>query len=200
MSAWELTEPISASPAESPAETRPNLSSLPGLASRPSGIPFVGVVVLLLALGMVGLLGLNTYLQDQAFQLRKAQQQAAALVYRASDLQGQVNRANAPGAVAQQATALGMVPNPYSVFIDLKGKVVGKPKVVTGHEIDSLKVQPKATPSAQASATTPVQTNVQPWIDLGQGTLPSAQPAAPASAKPATAPAKPATAPAVKTP
>lgn len=168
MSAWELTQ---TEPRTTPAESaRPRLSRV--AAARPhrlSGLPFAGLMILLLALGMVGLLALNTYLQDQSFQMQAAQRQANELGHRVSDLEAQVARAEAPAQIAGRASELGMVPNPYPVYLDVAtGKVTGVPRAVRGGEFPSLRVEPtggsQAGPTPTPSIT--VTTKVVPWINL----------------------------------
>lgn len=167
MSAWELsaTHPS----AKSTGEGRPRLRGLPAPSVRAiARVPFAGLMILLLAVGMAGLLVFNTYLQDQAFQLRRAQTQAAALGDRLSDVEAQVNEAEAPAQLAGRATELGMVPNPNAVYVDLAtGRIVGEPKAVTGNEIPSLRVQPTGATTAVPQPTEQIDSAVQPWFNVG---------------------------------
>ncbi|WP_052462623.1 hypothetical protein [Nigerium massiliense] len=164
MSAWELTETPSR-PSKGPdgPKLRRVANPDPGSISR---LPFVGFMILLLALGMAGLLLLNTHLQDQAIEMRRSQAAATALADRLSDLEAQVNRAEAPSQVAGRATELGMVPNPHAVYVDLAtGKIVGDPIAASGDEIPSLKVQ-SSSAAVAPQPTIQIKSAVQPWFDL----------------------------------
>lgn len=186
MSVWELTD----APSKPPAGRldAPRLRRVPSPTPGPiARVPFAGIMIVLLALGMAGLLLLNTHLQDQAIQMRRFQAEAATLADRLSDLEAQVNRAEAPGQVAGRATELGMVPNPHAVYVDLAtGRIVGEPVAATGDEIPSLRVQPSGATTAVPAPTVQIRSAVQPWVELRN------LPAAPAAAKSTPAEAAPA--------
>lgn len=150
----------------SEASARPRLRRIDSPARRMPGVPFALLVVALVVVGMVGLLVLNTTLQDQGFVVRRAQREAAELAYRVSDLETQVHRAASPAEIAGRATELGMVPNPNGVFIDLAtGRVVGQAKPATGQEVPSLRVA-RPAPPVDPSAVQKVVTRVLPWFNL----------------------------------
>nr|NLI49559.1 hypothetical protein [Propionibacterium sp.] len=183
MSTWELTDLPATRPAAAPAQ-RPRLRGLTGGRSTPiRTVPFAGVVAALLVAGMVGLLALNVHLETQAFALSKAQRQAATLTLEVSDKQAQVYAKSGPEQLAAAASALGMVPNTYPAFVDLRtGRIVGTPKAVTGDEMPGLRLP--GAPVPVPDATTPVQSNVQSWFPLD-----TSAPIAPAGASAAASPA-----------
>ena len=109
MSAWEILQAPLRKVGQLP---RPELRRVPIPARRMPMVPFAGLVIALLAIGMVGLLLLNTHLQDRAFEIRAAQRESTDLAHRVSDLESEVNRANSPANLAGRASELGMVPNP----------------------------------------------------------------------------------------
>lgn len=147
---------------EAPARERPRLRSVPGSPRRLASLPFAAVIVAIVVSGMVGLLTLNTAVQDQAFQLRNAQRNAAKLELQASDLQAQVYRKAAPGELASAATALGMVPNVHPVFIDLRsGQIIGNPQPAAAGDIPALAVRPAPSASASPEAASPQPTTSQ---------------------------------------
>ena len=200
MSAWEILQAPLRKVGQLP---RPELRRVPIPARRMPMVPFAGLVIALLAIGMVGLLLLNTHLQDRAVEIRAAQRESTDLAHRVSDLESEVNRANSPANLAGRASELGMVPNPNGVFIDLtSGKVIGVPKAVTGTEYPSLKVLPnKAAPTADPGKQ--VATTVVPWFNLGApAPATPTTPAAPATTAPtkSAASTKPATKPAATKP
>lgn len=158
MTAWEALKDAPRRIGEA-AQAGPVLRAIASPPRRLSRAPFAVLVVALLVGGMVGLLLLNTQLQNQAFAVRDAQRAANELGYRVSDLESQVTRAQSPINLGREASELGMVPNPYAVFIDLEtGQVVGEPVAVTGEEIPSLRQQatPEVPPVGEgAAAATP---------------------------------------------
>ncbi|MDO9378772.1 MAG: hypothetical protein Q7T56_07970 [Nocardioidaceae bacterium] len=103
-----------------------------GLAPRRSvsvrRTPFVVSVVLLGVGGLVGLLVLNTAMQNRAFELSALQERGDTLRIREAALRTEVEALQAPEQVGGRAAALGMVPNPTPVFLQLRdGSVVGDP-------------------------------------------------------------------------
>lgn len=162
---------------------RPRLRRIDSPTRTMPGLGFAMLVVVLVVAGMVGLLVLNTTLQNQGFEVRRAQRQAADLAYQVSDLETRVHEAASPAMVAGRATELGMVPNPNGAFIDLAtGRIVGTPKAATGQEVPSLRV-PRPAPAIAPADLQHVTTNVVPWFDLE-----GVQPPAPSAPPPADAP------------
>jgi len=88
--------------------------------------PFVAVVVGILAVGLLGLLLLNTVLAQDAFRLHHLQVQGHLLADQEQQLQRDVERLQSPASLAARATALGMVPGGPPAFLRLAdGKVLG---------------------------------------------------------------------------
>jgi hypothetical protein len=100
-------------------DSRSRLRVVPGRAARPRRAPFVVLVLLLLAAGLVGLLVLNTSLQQGSFDLTELEQQTAWRRDRQSELVGDVANRSEPGALARRARQLGMVPGENLVFLRL---------------------------------------------------------------------------------
>jgi hypothetical protein len=116
-------------------------------------MPFILVLIAIFGVGMTGLLMLNTTLQNQAFQAGTLNRQATELAYTQADLESQLDRAAAPQELARRASAYGLRPNPYPAFVVLpKGKVLGKPKVVTGLEAPTIVVKTPAEVAAERAA------------------------------------------------
>lgn len=165
MSAWQALREVPRRVQQS-APARPTLRRVPSPPRRVGQLQFAVAMVLFLTVGMVGVLLLNTHLQNTAFEVGRTRQKAAELGYRVSDLEARVSRLNAPGEVAGRASELGMVPNPHGVFIDLAtGTVVGEPLPAQVGEIPSLRVVPSQVIAAPGEVVE-VVTTVQPWIDL----------------------------------
>ena len=134
-------------------QERPRLRPVPGQRRRMSTVPFVLVVTIVLALGMVALLVLTTALQNQAFGVQRAQRDANALAIRLSSLQSDVADARSVQSLAVAAQHLGMRPNPYEAQIRLPdGVVIGQPRVVLGGEVPTVRYLTPDQAAAQVRA------------------------------------------------
>lgn len=148
----------------------PALRTVVNTPGRLAKVPFMLFLATILGLGMVGLLVLNTTIQDQSRTLRTLQRQASALGYREAALQSEVAQLRGVENLAQQATRLGMRPNPFPAFIELpSGKIIGTPRVVAGDEMPGF-----------IWTAPPIPTSVAPAS--GAAAEPAAQPAAAAVA------------------
>ena len=141
-------------PLQAPLDDRParggaadqkarGLRAVPGLPERMARIPFITVLIAIFGVGMVGLLVVNTSLQNQAFESRALIREAAQLVYAEAELQSQLNQVRTPEQIATKASALGMRANPYPAFLVVpSGKVIGERHRITGDEMKGLIVRP----------------------------------------------------------
>jgi len=94
----------------------------------PPRAPFVILVIALIGTGLVGLLLLNTSMQQGAFEVSRLQQSNAALAERQGQLERTASKLESPTVVTRKAAALGMVADPNPVFLRLSdGKILGKP-------------------------------------------------------------------------
>jgi hypothetical protein len=135
------------------AMTRRPLHAVAEPAARLARFPFLLVLIGIFGIGMAGLLMLNTTLQNQAFESRTLNRQATELAYAEADLENQLDALAAPQELARQASAVGMRPNPYPVFLVLPtGKVVGEPTAVGGKEVPALIVKTRAQLAAEQAA------------------------------------------------
>ena len=109
-------------PAVAPASAvRPRLRLVPGGRTGAPRAPFVVLVLLVLGVGLVGLLLLNTNLQQSSFELRDLEQETRLLRDRHAELTRQVARQAAPEELAARAEALGMVPAQEREYLVLEG-------------------------------------------------------------------------------
>ena len=105
------------------------LTVVPKAQQRRLRIPFAALVVITLGFGVVGLLLLNTSLQQGAFHTATMSTRAASLLDRQQDLELRVEALRSPQRVTQRAQRLGMVPNLNPVFLRLSdGRVLGRPQ------------------------------------------------------------------------
>jgi hypothetical protein len=88
-------------------------------------MPFVLLVVSILAFGLIGLLLLNTQRAQASFRLSDLQKQGATLQDQEQALQRLVERDQDPASLAARATALGMVPDATAGYLGPDGTVVG---------------------------------------------------------------------------
>lgn len=183
---------MSAVPAESHGarSTRATLTAVPRRRTTVARTPFLVILLGVLGLGMVGLVMLQTTVQQQSFELRKLEAQAKALSYQEAQLQAEADRRSTPAEVARRARELGMVPNPYPVYIDVTtGEVRGVAKPVTGNEMPNLTVKtPEEVARARTSATTQPAPPAPP-AEPGDSVANPGAPAAPAPAPSGAAPA-----------
>jgi hypothetical protein len=188
-------EPLPLSPQSRPRRTgtdqrreRAPLALVPP-AARARRAPFVVLLLVLLAGGLVGLLLLNTASAQDAFRLHSLQSQEAALAQQQQAYTSTADGLDDPARLAARAAALGLVPGGVPIFLRPgqplpKGAIRLGDMVYVPGAVPVIPVTPVVTPAA-AAAKKPV----------------AKKPAAtkPATAKPATA--KPATTkPVVKSP
>jgi hypothetical protein len=108
------------------------LTLVPRAVRRTPNVPFVVLVLFVLGGGLVGLLVLNTSLQQGAFYEASLQGQQNALATKQEDLRLKVAALRNPQRLAREAQSLGMVPNTNPAFIDLgDGSVLGDPQPAT---------------------------------------------------------------------
>lgn len=159
---------MSAGPPDGPHQTVPRqvrrpgrlgpVAVIEGFAGRRSIIPFAILVLCLLAAGLVILLLLNTALDRGAFEIQAAQKRQSRLTDQQQELQLRLAGLSAPGALASQAAALGMVPNPRPAFLNPSGgAVLGVPTAAptTAAPSPSATAAPSATASSSASPSQP---------------------------------------------
>lgn len=152
-----------------PAPKAAPLRLVPQRRSTAARAPFVVTVVSLLVLGLLGLLLLNTVVNQQSFRLHDLAKQGRLLDLHEQELQTAAQAQSAPGTLSARATQLGMVPGGPPAFLRLPdGKILG------------------ATSAAPAAPARPA---VQPAVKPAAPTLTASSPAAtkPAGTKPAAA-------------
>jgi hypothetical protein len=105
-----------------PSPRSASLRAFPLRGSRAPRAPFVVLVLLVLGIGLIGLLILNTALQQGSFELGEMQSTTDELRDRQTDLADRVAARSAPDALAEEADRLGMVPAEEAPrFLELPG-------------------------------------------------------------------------------
>ncbi len=154
-----------------------------GFAGRRSVVPFAILVLCLLAIGLVLLLLLNTALDRGAFQIQAAQKRQSQLTDQQQELQLRLAGLAAPGALASQAAALGLVPNPRPVFLDPgNGAVLGvpTPAPTTAPHAPAASSSPSSNASQSPSASATATASASPGAS-GRAMPPANPPAVPVS-------------------
>ena len=120
---------------------------------------FVGVILLL---GLIALLVINTSLAQGAFRVSELTKQATELTQQRQALEKQLAEQQMPAVLEQRARAMGMIPHSVPVFLRLSdGAILGKaiPQVA------------QAQPVTGTNATTPMGQSTSgqwtPWIEPG---------------------------------
>ncbi|MFJ6168913.1 hypothetical protein ACIQH6_27615 [Micromonospora orduensis] len=96
--------------------------------------PFAALIVVLVVGGVLGILAVNTKINENAFRLEKLQQQQARLDLEKQQLDKQIAEAEAPGNLTAEARRLGLVDAGEPGYVRLPdGKLpLGVPKPATG--------------------------------------------------------------------
>lgn len=172
------------------------LRVLPTTLTHTGNGRFATICVLLLTVGLIALLLLNTALAKGSLELGELQRESAVLADTAGNLQEQIDRASASGELARRAAALGMVRSNERAYIDLAtGTVTGTAHPATRNQAFPIVTSPTPVPAApkQVSAATAAAVKAAAAATLPKPTAtpaatPSPVPATPAATAPATAP------------
>lgn len=117
---------------------RRRLRLVPRPRARMARLPFLTVLIGLVGAGMVGLLLLNTSLQNQAFEATQLRRQAAEMSYAEGELEQLLTEAQSARELGRRATALGMRPNRDVAFVALPdGTISGDPRASDGRYLPS---------------------------------------------------------------
>ncbi|MGO4956426.1 hypothetical protein ACTQ49_03990 [Luteococcus sp. Sow4_B9] len=118
----------------------PPLRPVPASAARLSRVAFIIFLLGLLGAGMVGVLLLNTAIQQRSATVTQAQREAEDLGHQQASLTARVEQLRSSSGLAEKAWEIGLRPNPHPVFVQLDadgkgGRVVGEPTRVSGAEM-----------------------------------------------------------------
>ncbi|WP_446216061.1 hypothetical protein [Micromonospora sp. IBHARD004] len=95
--------------------------------------PFVGLILVLVVGGVLGILLVNTKINENAFRLEKLQQQQAKLDVDQQQLEKEIAEQKAPGNLTANARKLGLVESGEPAYIRLPdGKTIGVPHPAEG--------------------------------------------------------------------
>ena len=132
-------------PRRGPAPTP--LRVIPSTITRTGNGAFATICIGLLTAGLIALLLLNTALAQGSLALGDLQRESARLSDTAGNLQEDIDRASATGALARSAAEIGMVRMNTRGYIDLStGTVSGEPEPATKNNAFPIVTSP--TPPA----------------------------------------------------
>ncbi|MEV6816105.1 hypothetical protein [Micromonospora sp. NPDC051296] len=113
----------------------PRLRVAPPPPVRVPRAPFAALVVLLVVGGVLGILAVNTKVNENAFRLNELQKQQADLDLQQQQLKRQIDDAEAPGNLTAQTIMLGLVESGDLGLIRLPdGKLIGVPQPAAGQQ------------------------------------------------------------------
>ncbi|WP_405809826.1 septum formation initiator family protein [Streptomyces sp. NBC_01520] len=131
---------------------------MPSGPSTAARTPFVLLVVLLLAGGLISLLLLNSALNEGSFRLSKLKRETTELTDEQQALQRDVDSYSQPDALERRARRLGMVPGGNPAFLNPDGSVRGVPEQAAADPSPTPAPKPAASatpdPASSASPTT----------------------------------------------
>jgi len=190
MSQMTSTARVSARALNRPDTIMPRLRVVTGAPLRRGGAAFGIVCATLLAVGLIGLLVLNTALAQGSFTLQKLQSTSDQLNDAQDGLSQSLEISKSPANLAMRATGMGMVPAASAAFLRLSdGRVIGVAKPASsglGFTVVTTTAPAVAKPAQAApgpAAAKPVQAVAGPA---------AVKPAQAAPAPTATGPATPA--------
>ena len=190
MSQMTSTARVGARALNRPVSETPRLRVVTGAPLRHGSAAFGIVCASLLAIGLIGLLLLNTSLAQGSFTLHDLRTTSDQL----ADTQGTLNQSldalSSPANLAKKATSMGMVPAQSAAFLRLSdGKVIGVAQpTLAGPGFTVVATTAPAAPKPASTASAPA--TPKPATTAPAPATP--KPATTAPAPSATRPAKPA--------
>ncbi|QKV95476.1 septum formation initiator family protein [Streptomyces sp. NA02950] len=152
--------------------TAPKRRPVPG-ATTARRAPFVLLVVVLLGSGLIGLLVLNSSLNQGSFEVSRLEKQTDELTDDRQALEQDVDRLSAPGALERRARELGMVPGGSPAFLKPDGTVSGVPAPATAQPTTLGTTGIWAPPALDPAPSPPTPTNTANPVNPVNSTIPS---------------------------
>ncbi|GIG90036.1 hypothetical protein [Plantactinospora endophytica] len=131
---WDSSDeqPDNSAEAAAPAR-RSRLRVAPPLPVARPRVSFVALILVLVVGGMLGILVVNSKVNENAFRLERLQQQQSTLDIQQQELEQKIAEAEVPGNLAARARQLGLVDSGPPAFIRLPdGRVIGVPQPAGG--------------------------------------------------------------------
>ncbi|MDR6176661.1 cell division protein FtsB [Nocardioides zeae] len=151
------------------AVERARLQVVPRVRARAPRVPFVILVGAVLLAGTVGLLLFNTSMQQAAFTGAELQSRVDLLDAKEQTLARQAEELRDPQRLAEQASAMGMVPATAPAVIDLREGRITVPGVPASPD-DALDVAPPEPVKPAVLNPAPIYRDVTPPATPATGT------------------------------
>lgn len=135
---------------------------LPAGPSHAARTPFVLLVVVLLAGGLITLLILNSSLNEGSFRLDDLRKRTTDLTDEEQELQREVNGYADPEALQRRAQKLGMVPGGDPAFLGPDGSVRGVPEAASTPPAPPSDPAPTSSPTPSVTPSAPVSGDLTP--------------------------------------
>ncbi|SDZ07607.1 hypothetical protein SAMN05444365_105194 [Micromonospora pattaloongensis] len=130
---WDSSAEEAGAATTARSASAPRLKVAPPLPVAVPRAPFVALVLVVVVGGVLGILMVNTKINENAFRLGTLKEQQASLDIRQQQLENEIAQHEAPGNLAAQARKLGLVESGPPAFIRLPdGRVIGVPQPATG--------------------------------------------------------------------
>jgi hypothetical protein len=113
-------------------DTSPRLKVAPPLPVAVPRAPFVALILAVVVGGLLGILMVNTKVNENALRLDRLQKQQTALDLQQEQLNKKIAESEAPGNLAAQARKLGLVESTAPAFILPDGRTIGVPQPAGG--------------------------------------------------------------------
>ena len=112
-----------------PARTEPHLTVAPPAPVSVPRAPFVALVLVVVVAGVLGILVLNTKINQNAFTINHLQAQQTQLDNQEQQLDEHLADLESPASLNRAAQKLGMIPSSTPAYLQLpNGQVVGVPQ------------------------------------------------------------------------
>lgn len=115
-----------------PARTQSWLRVAPPLPVSVPRAPFIALILVVVVGGVLGILMVNTKINENAFRLQKLQKQQTLLDVEEQQLKQEIATAEDPGTLIAKAKKLGLVPGTPAQIRLPDGRVIGVPKPADG--------------------------------------------------------------------
>ncbi|MEJ3747711.1 hypothetical protein WEI85_42065 [Actinomycetes bacterium KLBMP 9797] len=115
-----------------PSKAQSWLRVAPPLPVSVPRAPFVALILVVVVGGVLGILMVNTKINENAFRLEKLQQQQDALNVKEQELERQIAQAEDPGSLMAAARTLGLVQGQPALIRLPDGRITGMPVPANG--------------------------------------------------------------------
>lgn len=129
---------LAPAPSSGTGKTKPRLRVAPPAPVTVPRAPFVALILVVVAAGVLGILVLNTKINENAFKLAHLHSERSDLDQQEQQLDQRLAELESPNNLAVAACREGMVPANNPAYLQLpNGQVVGVPQPATAQQCES---------------------------------------------------------------